>query len=133
MTSLFSLCMPMSLSSVTQSCPTLAISWTISCKAPLFMGSKILEWIAISSSRVPSQLRHQTSVSHVFCTAWKFFSTEPPVKPFSSFTCNFTTIQRSPLVFQNTRDLRYNPITQSHICPTGQIYNCPGIQNKNKY
>ena len=61
------------------------------------------------------------------------FSTEPPVKPFSSFTCNFTTIQRSPLVFQNTRDLYYNPITQSHICPTGQIYNCPGIQNKRKY
>ena len=40
--------------------------------------SRILEWVAISSSRGSSQLRDQTQVP---CTAGRFFLSEPPGKP----------------------------------------------------
>ena len=39
---------------VAKSCPTLANPWTVACKVPLSMGvlqARILEWVAISSSR----------------------------------------------------------------------------------
>ena len=42
---------------------------------------KILEWVAISSSRGSSQCRDQTHVSGVSCTAGRFFTIEPPGKP----------------------------------------------------
>ena len=55
---------PVGACSVTQPCPTLAR------QAPLSMGfsTRILEWVAISSSRGSSQLRDQTHVSWVSCT-----------------------------------------------------------------
>ena len=40
----------------------------------------ILEWVAVSYSRVSSQHRDWT---HVSCIAGRFFTTEPPGKPFS--------------------------------------------------
>ena len=42
-----------------------ATPWTVACQAPLFMEfqAKILEWVAISSSRKSSQPRDQTHVS----------------------------------------------------------------------
>ena len=43
-----------------------AIPWTITCQAPLSMGilqARILEWVAMSSSRGPSQPKDQTQVS----------------------------------------------------------------------
>ena len=43
--------------------------------------AKILEWVAISSSRGSSQCRDQTHVSGVSCTAGRFFTIEPPGKP----------------------------------------------------
>ena len=43
--------------------------------------ARILEWVAISSSRGSSQLRDQTRVSGLSCTAGEFFATEPPGKP----------------------------------------------------
>ena len=50
--------------------------WTVACKAPLSMESlqaRILEWVAISSSRGSSQSKDRTQVSHVaggFFTVW---------------------------------------------------------------
>ena len=47
--------------------------WTVAHQAPLSMGilqARILEWIAISSSR-SSQLRDQTCVSCISCTGWR--------------------------------------------------------------
>ena len=48
--------------------------WTVACQAPLSMGilqARILEWVAMPSSRGSSQPRDQTQVS---CTAGRFFT-----------------------------------------------------------
>ena len=48
--------------------------WTVACQSPLSMGffqGRILEWVAISSSRASSQPRDQTQVS---CTTSRFFT-----------------------------------------------------------
>ena len=58
---------------VIQSCPTLATPWTVAFQAPLSMRilqARIVEWVAMHSSRRSSQPRDQTQVS---CTAGKFF------------------------------------------------------------
>ena len=53
-----------------------ATSWTVAYQAPLSMGilqARILEWVAMSSSRGSSQPRDQTQVSHItgrFFTIW---------------------------------------------------------------
>ena len=55
-----------------------ATSWTATCQAPLSMGilqARILEWVAMPSSRESTQSRDQTQVSHY---AGRFF--EPPGK-----------------------------------------------------
>ena len=50
--------------------------WSIACQAPLSMGilqARILEWVAMSSSRGSSWPRDQTQVSRIagrFCTVW---------------------------------------------------------------
>ena len=50
--------------------------WTAACQAPLSMGilqARILEWVAIPSSRGSSQPRDRTQVSHIaggFFTIW---------------------------------------------------------------
>ena len=52
------------------------IPWTVSCQAPLSTGilqARILEWVAMFSSRGSSQPRDQTQVSHIagwFFTIW---------------------------------------------------------------
>ena len=55
---------------VTQSCPTLFVTlWTVAHQAPLSMGilqARILEWVAMPSSRGSSQLRDQTCISLSF-------------------------------------------------------------------
>ena len=51
-----------------------ATPWTVAYQASLSMGilqARILEWVAMPSSRGSSQLRDQTQVS---CTAGRFFT-----------------------------------------------------------
>ena len=51
-----------------------ATPWTVACQAPLSMRilqARILEWVAIPSSRESSQLRDKTQVS---CITGKFFT-----------------------------------------------------------
>ena len=48
--------------------------------------ARILEWVAISSSRGSSRPREQTLVSFISCIAGGFFITEPSGKPLSSFS-----------------------------------------------
>ena len=58
---------------VAQSCPTLCNPWTVARQAPLSLGilqARILEWVAMPSSRESSQPRDQT---HVFHIAGRFF------------------------------------------------------------
>ena len=53
-----------------------AIPWTVARQAPLSMGilqARIQEWVAMPSSKGPSQPRDQTQVSHIahgFFTIW---------------------------------------------------------------
>ena len=57
--------------------------WTVAHRAPLSMGflkARILEWVAMTSSRRSSQPRDRTWVS---CIAGTFFTTEPPGKSFA--------------------------------------------------
>ena len=66
---------------VTQSCLTLCNPMNCSPPGSSVCGilqARILEWVAISSSRGSSQLRDQTQVP---CTAGRFFLSEPPGKP----------------------------------------------------
>ena len=60
--------------SVAKSCLTLVTPWTVAHQAPLSMGilqARILEWVAMFSSRGSSQPRDRTQVSH---TASRFFT-----------------------------------------------------------
>ena len=57
--------------------------WTVACQAPLSMGilqARILEWIAISSSRGSSQARDQTLL-HLLHWQVGSLSLAPPGKP----------------------------------------------------
>ena len=64
--------------------------WTVACQAPLSMEilqARILEWVAMLSSRGSSQPRDRTGDFYGSCTAGRFFSTEPLGKPLIS-ACN---------------------------------------------
>ena len=52
---------------VAKSCPPLTIPWTVACQAPVhgILQARILEWVAISSSRGSSRPRNWTQVSHI--------------------------------------------------------------------
>ena len=64
--------------SSTHSCVQLFVTlWTVVCQAPLSMGilqARILEWVAMPSSRVSSQPRDQTSLKSP-ALAGRFFTT----------------------------------------------------------
>ena len=64
--------------------------WSVACQAPLFMGilqARMLEWVAMPSSRGSSQTRELTWIS---CIAGGFFIPELPGKPgnFTGITSN---------------------------------------------
>ena len=70
--------------SVTRSCSTLCDPKNCSPPRSSVYGilqARILEWVAISFSRLSSQSRDQTRVSCVSCIARGFFTTEPLGKP----------------------------------------------------
>ena len=67
--------------------------WTVACQAPLSMGilqARILQWVAISSSRGSSRPRDWTWVSHIagrLFTLWAIRERGPPLEtvPLSGF------------------------------------------------
>ena len=63
-----------------QSCPTLCNPMSRSLPGSFVHGvflARILEWVALPSSRGSSQPRDRTCISCVCCTADRFFTTEP--------------------------------------------------------
>ena len=67
---------PVESESISQSCPTLC--YLIDCNPPSssvheILQAKILEWVAMPSSRGLSQARDQTHISCGSCTAGGFF------------------------------------------------------------
>ena len=66
---------------VLQSCPTLFNPTDCSppgSSVPGILPTRILQWVAVPSSRGSSQPRDQTQIS---CTSGRFFIAEPPGKP----------------------------------------------------
>ena len=58
-----------------------ATPWTVACQAPLSMGifqARILEWIAMSSSRGSSQPRDRTQISCITCGFFTIWATRKP-------------------------------------------------------
>ena len=67
---------------VTQSCQALcdSMNWSPPASSVLAIAqAKILEWVAISSSRASSQPRNQTHIPLGSCLVGRFFITEPPM------------------------------------------------------
>ena len=65
-------------------CPTLCDPMDYSLSGSSVQGilqARILEWVAMPSSRGSSQHRSQTRVSCGFCIAGRFFTAEPTGKP----------------------------------------------------
>ena len=59
-----------------------ATSGTVAGQAPPgILQARILQWVAMPSSRGSSQPRDQTRVSCTFSVSGTFFTTEPPEKP----------------------------------------------------
>ena len=72
-----------------QLCPTLCNCMDCSPPGSSVHGisqARILKWVAMPSSRGPSQPRDRTHVSCVFCIAGRFFTTEPPGKPLTDLS-----------------------------------------------
>ena len=96
-----------------QLCATL---WTVACQAALSMGfskARILEWVAMTSSRGSSWPRDPTcGVPYVFCITGRFFITEPPKKP--KLLTNY-----GQLKYTSEKKIGYS---QMHSC-------CPYIPN----
>ena len=67
-----------------QSCLTLQLHGLVACKPPMsmrFSWARILEWVAMTSSRGSSWPRDWTCISCIWYIADGFFITEPPGKP----------------------------------------------------
>ena len=64
---------------------------------PGILQARILEWVAMPSSRGSSQPRNRTHVSWISCTAGQFFTTEPLGKPTVSPTYHKIFISKPPL------------------------------------
>ena len=72
--------------------------WTVGCQVPLSMGilqARILEWVAMPSSRGSSLPRDRTNVSYI---AGKFFTSEPPEKSHLSVWKVIMKIERIMLM-----------------------------------
>ena len=80
---------------VTQLCPALCNPMTIALQAPLFIGilqARILEWVAMPSSRESSKPMGHTQVS---CITDRFLPSEPPGKPQTTGVGSLTLLQRN--------------------------------------
>ena len=78
---------------VNQSCLTLCHPWTVPCQAPLSMGilqARILEWVAMPSSRRSSQPRDRTPNSHI---SGDSVLPEPPRKPKNTGVGSLSLLQ----------------------------------------
>ena len=111
---------------VTQSCLTLCCP--LDCSPPGssvhgILQARILEWVAMPSSRASFWPRDQTHISCVFCDAGKFFTAEPAGKPYISSTIGsiiyrhmisqVKSLKRSELVLSSIKQRYYNLLHRS--------------------
>ena len=79
--------------------------WTVACQAPLsvrILEARILEWVAMFSSRVSSQPRARTQVSHI---AGRFFTISAPRKPKNTGVGRLSLLQEKFLTQESNRGL----------------------------
>ena len=72
--------------------------------------ARILEWVAISSSRGSSQPRDRTHVSCFSCTVRRFFTTEPPENLLGS---GLAKINKTPFL-SSRRLVRKSPQSENY-------------------
>ena len=85
------------LAKLLQSCLTLCDPMDCSLPGSSVHGilqARILEWVAMPSSRGPSRPRNQTPISCSSYSAGRFFTAEPPGKPFKLYTSGLNTTIR---------------------------------------
>ena len=96
--------------SVPQSCPALCDTkdWSLpgSSAHGIFL-ARILEWVAISSSRESSWPRDRTHISYVSCIAGRFFTTEPLGK---QLFLAINLLKWSAIIFQTHLNIKIIPI-----------------------
>ena len=84
--------------SVTQSCPALCNPMEYSLPGSSVHGilqARILEWVAMPSSRESSQPRDETCVSYVSCIGKQNLSIAPPGKPYTTIS-SVQSVQSCP-------------------------------------
>ena len=108
---------------VSQSCLTLCDP--VDCSPPGssahgILQARVLEWVAMPSSRRCSQPRDQTRVS---CITGRFFTTEPPGKPISSSNYKQKqTNKQNPLISITILKMSRSLHHCFHIATSWQIY-----------
>ena len=91
-TSVEVVCVRVCAHSVAKTCPTLCDHVGYSPPGSSVHGilqTRILEWVAISSSKASSGPRDQTCVSCISCIGKQILYTEPPGKPHGSYKSSF--------------------------------------------
>ena len=82
------------------------IPWTVACQAPVhgFTQARILEWVAMPSSRGSSRPRDQNCLS---CIAGRFFTTEPPGKSIQGMgETKYKMILEHPVLLESKEVLK---------------------------
>ena len=111
-----------------------AMPWTVAHQAPLPTGilqARILEWVAMPSSRGSSQLMDRTQVSH---TAGGFF-TEPPGKPKNTAVGSISLLQGYCVCVyakMSLYTLYNNPLISDSSIPGRQEIKLPITENQSR-
>ena len=82
--------------------------WTVARQAPLSLGvlqARILEWVAMPSSRGSSQPRDRTQVSSFAAPQADSLSTEPPGRPWVALTARCFFLWRTLLLISTHRSV----------------------------
>ena len=97
-----------------------AIPWTVACQAPLSMGilqARVLEWVAMPSSRGSSWLRVRTHVSYVSCIGMQRFYHQYYVGSTSKYTVGISEMTVFLRKLQNNPELRSDSIGFPCLAP----------------
>ena len=97
----------MSVCLVAQSCPTVCDHVPVPRQAPLYMGileARMLEWVAMPSSRGSSKPKDQTQISHI---AGRFFTFWPTGKPKNTGVGRLSLLQEIFLTQESNWGLLY--------------------------
>ena len=116
-----------------QSCPTLCDSMDCSLPGSPIHGifpAKILAWVAMPSSKGPSQPRDQTHIFCLSCTAARHFTTVPLGSPllraYAPWTICGVSLSGLPALSEAVSSLCAEAQIHSYLCPSASSV-LPGL------